>query len=85
MKKIILSTISIALFFVGCSKDDDKGEKCSTCTVSASGISLTSKYCDNGDGTMTVTTGEETNTVSMEGLTFNQFIAALKESGVSCK
>ncbi len=71
------------LLFVGCSKDDQ--EKCSTCTFSLAELSVTSKYCDKGDGNVEITTDGQTQTVSMNGATFDDFIDGLKRAGANCK
>lgn len=75
--------------FTSCSKDDDAaGDKsaCQTCSMSLMGQEISSKYCDNGDGTYTQTTdGQEATGELPEGMSFNEFIKTMEKSGMSCK
>ena len=53
---------------------------CVTCTLSP----LTTEYCDNGDGTVTLTTQGFSQTTSLAGFSFGTFIANIEASGFSC-
>ncbi len=88
MKKLVFSVMAIAsLAFVGCSNDDDDDDNssCATCSIDFLGTPITSEYCDNGDGTITVTTQGVSQTEDLDGVTFAQFISAFEVSGLgSC-
>ncbi|GAA4268826.1 hypothetical protein [Hyunsoonleella aestuarii] len=89
MKKIALSTFFAGLLlFNSCSSSDDENkplEECQTCNLEILGESITSEICDNGDGTITLTTlGQEEVEELDEGVTFAQFIAAFEEFGATC-
>ncbi|MEN1784006.1 MAG: hypothetical protein AAGF77_02610 [Bacteroidota bacterium] len=78
MRNLILNlTLVIAFVFVGCSSDDDNGNDnestCVTCEVEFL-VTITSEYCDNGDGTVDVTTDGQTETVDLEGVPFSTYI-----------
>jgi hypothetical protein len=64
MKKSILFAALIgSVLFFSCSKDDDKGS-CETCDIA--GFSI--EACDNGDGTVTISSGGDSETISEEEL-----------------
>ena len=88
MKKLTLLALTIGLFaFTSCSDDDDGGSSssCKTCTIEIMGIENVSEYCDNGDGTMTVTSeGQETTIELEEGMSFDDYIAGQEQLG-DCK
>ncbi len=63
-KTIFLITLAIALLFIGCSKDDDGGSKCDSCTLAGEKLEI----CDNGDGTYDIKGGGETETITEEDL-----------------
>jgi hypothetical protein len=86
MKKIILSIAILAsVSFVSCSSNDETQNTCETCDVGALlGVSAVTEFCDNGDGTITSTVFGEATTESLDGLTFEAFIANLKLLGVTC-
>lgn len=89
MKKIILSIAILAsVSFVSCSSDDDDDvtqNACETCDLGVQvGIPLVTEICDNGDGTITSTVFGEATTESLDGLTFEAYIAALKLLGITC-
>lgn len=91
MKKIILSFAVIAtLGFTSCSSDDDNSDdgsisECLTCDLDILGTVISSEYCDNGDGTMTVTTDGQEQTVDLEGESFDSVISALEQAGAACE
>lgn len=82
MKKIIASALLIGvLAFNSCSSSDDSKEEsssdCRTCEV----FTLTQEYCDNGDGTVTITTNGQEETEDLDGATFAQFILGIELLG----
>lgn len=89
MKKGIFLALTMgALIFTSCSKDDDKNdssnEECQTCNLEILGESITSEICDNGDGTITITTFGEEEIEDLEGITFAEFIATYEQFGATC-
>jgi hypothetical protein len=84
MKNFKLSIVLFSLFLLSCSSDDDSSN-CYQCNVNLSGqLSSTNiLYCDNGDGTMEVTVDGRTKTISLEGVTFENFIIEARLIG-SC-
>ena len=89
MKRFMLSMAVIAaLAFTGCSSDDDSdsggGNDCTTCELDVLGTVISSEYCDNGDGTMTVTTEGQEQTVDLEGQSFADVISGLELAGATC-
>ncbi|MEM9078200.1 MAG: hypothetical protein AAGC43_14250 [Bacteroidota bacterium] len=78
MKKILFLTslmISLAILTLSCSSDDDSSSpNCTTCTTSVFNITASTEYCDNRDGTVTATTDGESETIDLEGGSFNAFI-----------
>ena len=86
MKKIILSIAMFStIYFTSCSNDDNvASQQCRTCELDALIAVITSEYCDNGDGTMTVTTQGESEIVDLEGQTFDATISALEQIGATC-
>ncbi|WP_106143814.1 hypothetical protein [Flagellimonas meridianipacifica] len=79
MKKIIFAFALLAsIGFTGCSSDDDSSSSnCTTCSITLLDITTSTEYCDNGDGTVTATTEGESETVDLEGISFDAFIAQL--------
>lgn len=77
-----------SLIFTACSSDDDNNseeqETCETCDLDLLGTVISSEYCDNGDGTITITTEGLEQTQDLDGATFEQFILALELAGASC-
>lgn len=84
-KRILLPLFLGVLAFTSCKSDDDNNEpeqKCVTCEVPLIGDT---EYCDNEDGTVTVTVDGEETTTSLNGISFDNFIEALEQSGqISC-
>ncbi len=83
MKKLMLALAVVsAISITACSSDDDNNSEsandCKTCNLEFLGESVTSEYCDNGDGTMTVTTSGTSETVDLDGATFAQFIQGVE-------
>lgn len=75
-----------SIAFISCSSDDDETQNaCETCDVGALlGIPAVTEFCDNGDGTITSTVFGESTTESLEGLSFETFVANLKLLGITC-
>jgi hypothetical protein len=91
MKKFmfVLAVIS-AINITACSSDDDGGSEtqgnsdCETCNLELLGESLTTEFCDNGDGTITVTVFGESEIEDLEGVSFDEFISAYELLGATC-
>lgn len=89
MKKNILSIAMLtSIAFVACSDNDESQKKCISCEYSGPGTDtpLKTEYCDNGDGTMTITVaGIQTVTSEIpEGSTFEEVVEAAKTQGTTC-
>ena len=55
---------------------------CQTCT---GGVAPATEYCDNGDGTMSVTiSGFPATNLDLAGTSFNDYITGLESSGLTC-
>ncbi|OEK09690.1 hypothetical protein A8C32_13395 [Flavivirga aquatica] len=92
MKKFMFAALAIGVLgFTSCKKDDDGDEGdngngevvelvCKTCEVQ----SISSKYCENEDGTVTQTVGGQSASVDLGGLSFGEFISLIEITG-SCK
>ncbi len=76
MKKLFLPlTLAAAFFaFTACSSDDDSSSTgdCVVCQLDLFGQMVSTEYCDNGDGTITID-GEETE--DLDGISFSDFIS----------
>ncbi|WP_297798252.1 hypothetical protein [uncultured Eudoraea sp.] len=84
MKRLKIAILAIGVFgFAACGSDDnDEGvDNCQTCSLSILDQEVVSEYCDNGDGTVTVTTAGVEQTEDLDGATFDQFITALELIG----
>ncbi|TXK72619.1 hypothetical protein [Mesonia sp. HuA40] len=89
MKKIIFMALTAGVFaFTSCSSDDDGGSSndCQTCSLDFGDMSISSEFCDNGDGTITQIDedGDET-IVDLEGMSFQEYITAMEQTGMNCK
>ncbi|MEP0131847.1 MAG: hypothetical protein ABJJ25_10855 [Eudoraea sp.] len=86
MKRIKIAILAIGVLgFTACSSDDDEVvENCETCSLTILDEEVISEYCDNGDGTVTITTAGVEQTEELEGATFDQFIAAFELLGATC-
>lgn len=87
MKKIISFAIiasALSISFVSCSKDDDSSSssnvECVTCNYALAGIPDVT-ICDNGDGTVTLTTSGVEN---VQTLDYDTYIQTLTLAGASC-
>ena len=87
MKRIKIAILAIGVLgFAACSSDDNDEvvENCETCSLTILDEEVISEYCDNGDGTVTITTAGVEQTEDLEGATFDQFIAAFELLGATC-
>ena len=80
----------VVLVFLSCSKDDDNNvqQECQICSIEFDeelGEGATIEFCDNGDGTVTITVDGEEETESLDGASFNEFILALELFGADCQ
>ena len=82
MKKVVLFlALAASVSFTSCSKDDDEN-KCATCSVDFFGTSITTEACDNGDGTVTVSIGGESQIITAEeldGTSPAEYVKALED------
>jgi len=84
MKRLKIAILAIGVFgFAACGNDDNDEviDNCETCSLSILDQEVVSEYCDNGDGTVTVTTAGVEQTEDLDGATFDQFITALELIG----
>ena len=80
MRNIKIALLSIAMIsFIACSSNDDdlKNANCYDCAANLL-IPLPVEYCDNGDGTADVTTLGITETVDLQGVSFEDFMSTIK-------
>lgn len=90
MKKIFsIAALALActVSLTSCNKDDDSSDSnnnndCITCTISQLGITSSTEFCDNGDGSITVTVNGQSTVV--ENTTISQASQALVTAGASC-
>ena len=78
--KIVLLSIGM-ISFMACSSDDDDLTKNANCYDCAANIAIPVpiEYCDNGDGTVDVTTlGIKVTEDLPSGVSFEEFIAGVK-------
>ena len=85
----VLMAIGV-LVFLACSNDDDNNvqQECQICSIEFDeelGEGATIEFCDNGDGTVTITVDGEEETESLDGASFNEFILALELFGADCQ
>lgn len=88
-KRMVIALFAIGMFgFVACSDDDDdddqSGSDCEVCEITILTETVTSEFCDNGDGTITIIVDGVEETENLEGATFDQFIAAYEALGATC-
>ncbi|MGB5359256.1 MAG: hypothetical protein WBN27_04860 [Eudoraea sp.] len=87
MKRIKIAILAIGVLgFTACGNDDNDEiiDNCETCSLMIMDQEVTSEYCDNGDGTVTITTAGVEQTEDLGDATFDQFIAAFELLGASC-
>ena len=70
--KIILVGL-LMISFISCATNDDR-EDCYNCDANLA-VPVAIQYCDNGNGTMDVTTNGLTKEVDLLGQSFEDFIA----------
>lgn len=81
MKRLKIAILAIGVLGLSACGNDDNDEvveNCQTCTI----LEVASEYCDNGDGTVTITTLGQEQTEELGDATFDQFIAAFELLGV---
>jgi len=68
------------LLFRSCSKSDDSTPQnsCYDCTLEILGIIANTEYCDNGDVTLEVTSDNSSETLSLDGASFEEFMSGVK-------
>lgn len=78
MKKLVFSLMVVAsLALVGCSDDEDEN-KCASCEL----LGVSVEACDNGNGTVTVTSlgqSEVISTDDLDGQTAAEYVEALEQ------
>ena len=80
MKKIKIVLLSIGMIsFIACSPDGDilKNANCYDCKANIT-VPLPVVYCNNADGTIDVTSLGITETVDLQGVSFEEFMAGVK-------
>jgi hypothetical protein len=97
MKKIIFTiAILTSITFASCSSNNgtvDDDSNCKECEISEVsddgmiiGTTTSSVYCDNGNGTWTLTKDGESETFEFEeGISFEQLIIDLENTGATCE
>ncbi len=82
MRNIKIALLSIAMIsFIACSSNDDdlKNSNCYDCEANLLIPFPPAKYCDNGDGTLSVTTLLGiTVTEDLKGVAFEDFMTGIK-------
>ncbi|MDO6675385.1 hypothetical protein Q4517_07455 [Tenacibaculum sp. 1_MG-2023] len=87
MKKIILSIAMLtSVVLVSCSDNDENNTTCRKCVFERFDQTLNTEYCDNGDGTITMTVeGGQTVTDEIpEGSSFEEVMKAVEANGSTC-
>ena len=80
MRNIKIALLGIGMIsFLACSTNDDelKNINCYDCNANLT-IPLPVEYCDNSDGTIDVTTLGRTETVDLQGVSFEDFMNTIK-------
>ncbi|GAA4942415.1 hypothetical protein GCM10023314_14430 [Algibacter agarivorans] len=81
MKKLTINAfLTGVLALSSCSSDDSKdasSSECKTCEI----FSVTQEYCNNQDGTVTITTNGQEEIEDLDGATFAQFISGIELLG----
>ncbi|MDX5585432.1 MAG: hypothetical protein QNK20_11015 [Aureibaculum sp.] len=81
MRNIKIALLCIAMIsFIACSSDDDelKNANCYDCAANIVALVPAIDYCDNADGTVDVTSLGITKTVDLQGVSFEEFMTAVK-------
>jgi hypothetical protein len=77
-KSILFLAFTAAVVFSSCSKDDEDEKVCASCSIL--GISI--EACDNGDGSVTVSTAGQSETISgadLDGLSAAEYVKAIED------
>jgi hypothetical protein len=80
-KLLTIVLIGATLVFTACGSDDDSTtpvNDCTTCDIDVLGTLTAIEYCDNGNGTMTVTVDGQEDIVDLDGASFDDFIEAVE-------
>ncbi len=56
--------LAATVSFSSCSNDDDDEKTCRSCEI----LTISTEFCDNGDGTVTATVAGQSETISGEDL-----------------
>jgi len=80
MKKVVLFMVLMTtVAFTSCSNDDDDDvKKCASCSL----LGISVEACDNGDGTVTVTSAGQSETLSgedLDGISAAEYVKALED------
>ncbi|TDQ21908.1 hypothetical protein [Tenacibaculum caenipelagi] len=87
MKKIILSIAMLtSTVLASCSDDNESNTNCRKCVFEGFDQTLNTEYCDNGDGTITMTVeGGQTVTDEIpKGSSFEEIMKAVEANGSTC-
>jgi hypothetical protein len=87
MKRLKIAILAIGVLGLSACGNDDNDEvveNCQTCSLTIAIQQVITEFCDNGDGTVTATTAGVETTEDLEGVTFDQFIAAFELLGSTC-
>ena len=81
MKNLLtIALFGATLVFTACGSDDDStnsSNECKTCEIDLI-ETITTKYCDNGDGTITITVDGQEQTQDLDGVSFDEFISVVE-------
>ena len=84
----VLLAIGVLVFLACGNDDDDDNEAQQDCRICSFGLivgeEVTAEYCDNGDGTITITANGEETTETLDGASFSEFINAFELLGATC-
>jgi hypothetical protein len=80
----LLLFAGMIFFFTSCEDDNELFGECQVCTYNNMGTPNDIEYCDNGDGTIEVSENGTTETQTLGGVSFEQFIASQVQIGASC-
>ena len=75
-----ISILAMVLGFSSCSSDDDDGRDCDSCDLQGETV----EFCDNGDGTYTLTAAGQSETITeeeLEGVTPEEYVELICSLG----
>jgi len=81
MRKLKIVFLSLSMIsLMACSSNDDDLTKTANCYDCAANlvIPLPVQYCDNADGTVEVTTLGKTETIDLQGVSYEDFMITIK-------